>query len=246
MSIRQRLTRKQVTDSTLNSVKLDMIERSYSDKNSRRSHNVLSPRYISVFAGLSTILVFILTFGTTYGIYGLIFGSEDRLAIVGADKPLLDSFGKSESPSSTDGSTATNPGTQTSSSAGTGAQSQNSGSDSGNLDSTVDVGQPSDVRYCSVGSSVPEEVCRAILSIQDDKTISNEYLSASVVKLIEILPASSTIKILEDTWEPSPEGGGIIDAEVYAGSLGDFLVSGTIIVSGDSYLITEIGILSIL
>ncbi|MFT4532337.1 MAG: hypothetical protein ACI9T8_000357 [Candidatus Saccharimonadales bacterium] len=245
---KHRVPKSQIKKSLLNKMTLTSIEESFSSGKKVHNHPTLNPLSISLIAGLSTIAIFILISGSVYGLYGLLFGSESRIAIIGTDSPILDSAELQQSPS---GNTVSvnNPGADTSNGTGTPVTEDRSESPttvSGQVPGNGSNDESSGETYCQAGSTVPDGVCKAILSIKLDKTLSNSHLSSTVVQQIELLPAEFDLKLLYNTWDPDNNGAGAIEVEVRAGSLGDFRVSGELSIINNEYVITNIAILEVL
>lgn len=95
---------------------------------------------------------------------------------------------------------------------------------------------------CSTDSAMPDQACTAVLSIQEDKTINNKFLSANVVNQIAILPSNSTITIREDTWVVVNDGFAEVEAEVDTGTFGTYIVLGTLEDQNGQWIITDIQI----
>lgn len=237
---RTKLSKKQIKNSSLNDVKLDDLEKTYSTGKNLSKPQLLLKRNTAFVAGTSTILVFFMTFGSLYSLYAMTFGSEDRLAIIGLDNPSIVPFVEDNTAPETvtdNGNTDTSNNTSVEQNPNTNQTNQTPNNQ--NMSSPPPL-TPNDNKFCSIGSEIPDQVCQAILSIQDDKTISNKFITANVVKQIEQMPTGSTIKILENTWVSETPTTGTMSAEVYAGAWGDFLVEGTLEFSNNQWTVTDV------
>lgn len=240
------MTKKDIKQSVLNGVRLNELEETFASNKNSNSKRLISKKHVALISGLGTFLVFILTIGSVYGLYSLVFKSEDRLALIGLESESMKSIENISSSIDSSDSGNDNSGNSTPNTSDGNTTNINNTPNNGGSSGIIDISRPPSTDsstniYCSVGSEVPDGVCRSILSIQNDNTETNSLISLEVAKLTKLLPTGPEIIIREYTWVASSETQGSIVVEIYS-QLGNFIVSGTLDLIDNNWIISTIEI----
>ena len=97
--------------------------------------------------------------------------------------------------------------------------------------------------YCVGGFGVPEQVCQAILSVQQDKTASNLFLSANAVSQLSALPDGTQFTVDESTWEVIGESIGFIVVDADVAGIGKVSARVSLEKIGEQWTILEVTII---
>ncbi|GEM_PF-2830687 len=230
------LSREAIKKSELNKRSLESIENEFSTR-TQKAHTMT--KYIPLISSGSTALLLIIIIGGIYGLYGLVFGRESRLAIVGSSQPLVET-GQQEPTPQPGPDQKTDTPTKPSEAPTTKADPKSVSNSTTKTQTQTEIkkAEPTN-KYCSKNSKAPDQVCQAILSIKNDRTSSNKFLSIGVVSQLESLPKISKLTIKEKTWKESPKNTGEIQVAVTTSDGGDYLTEATLTYSAGQWTVKQ-------